>query len=616
MSLRFTGTYDELKAKLKDLSGQWRDLNPNQRQFRTPDGGVANWYPSTGSLTFQGNSPGVEQLQTAVTAILAGKRPPVQAAATSTTQDENVFAAGNDTAEPDSGPPTLEVLRNDFADSELIIGLVGPVGTELGKVRSILEDWLKKPGYEVCQLRVTQDVIPVIVSVSSDRGSEYDRLNQLMDAGNKARRSAGDNSVLALGIAGRINLLRGGADVLPQPQPPKRKAYIISSLKHPAEVARLREIYPEGFYLIGVHADEKRRFDYLTKDKDISPDKANDLIARDHDEHLDYGQKVAETFHLSDFFVRIDGQDDHLRHSLWRILELLFGNPYITPTFDEYAMFLAFAASLSSADLSRQIGAVVAIDDQVVATGANDCPKANGGRYWPRLNRGSHLVEDQEDGRDFKRGEDSNRAEQQKIIEDIVQRATSAGLPRENTERLRDELEGSRVRDLTEFGRVVHAEMDALLTCSRLRISTAGGKLYTTTFPCHNCAKHIVAAGIRRVVFIEPYQKSKAAEFHTDSIQVGFAEAEPSDDGVIVNFEPFVGVGPRRFFDLFSIRLGSGYPLKRKDKDGRVLQWDAAKARLRLQMVPTSYLRSERVASDLFLDAIRATESDDAARGE
>ncbi|MDN3612645.1 hypothetical protein QWZ16_23945 [Vibrio ostreicida] len=26
-------------------------------------------------------------------------------------------------------------------------------------------------------------------------------------------------------------------------------------------------------------------------------------------------------------------------------------------------------------------------------------------------------------------------------------------------------------------------------------------------FPCHNCAKHIVASGIKRVVYVEPYPK-------------------------------------------------------------------------------------------------------------
>ncbi len=73
---------------------------------------------------------------------------------------------------------------------------------------------------------------------------------------------------------------------------------------------------------------------------------------------------------------------------------------------------------------------------------------------------------------------------------------------------------------MTEFGRVVHAEMDALLSCNRAGIPTIGSTLYCTTLPCHNCAKHINASGITRVVYVEPYPKSRALDFHSESIQL------------------------------------------------------------------------------------------------
>ena len=60
------------------------------------------------------------------------------------------------------------------------------------------------------------------------------------------------------------------------------------------------------------------------------------------------------------------------------MVDLWFGNPFITPTFDEHAMFLAFSAALRSADLSRQVGAVITKDSQILSAGANDCPKAGG----------------------------------------------------------------------------------------------------------------------------------------------------------------------------------------------------------------------------------------------
>lgn len=254
---------------------------------------------------------------------------------------------------------------------------------------------------------------------------------------------------------------------------------------------------------------------------------------------------------------------------------------------------MAFTASLRSADLSRQVGAVVAKGDEILGTGANDCPKFGGGLYWPQLNPDSHEIEDKADGRDYKRGQDSNKIEQGKIIDGILEKATAQGI---DAEKLREVLEKSRVRDLTEYGRVVHAEMEALLSCARNNVSTREAHLFSTTFPCHNCAKHIIAAGITRVVFIEPYQKSKALEFHTDSISVGFKPAANT-----VHFEPFVGIGPRRFFDLFSVRLGAGYPLKRKDDDGLVIPWALSKtSTLRVQMLPGSYLDLEREAKAQF----------------
>ncbi len=154
------------------------------------------------------------------------------------------------------------------------------------------------------------------------------------------------------------------------------------------------------------------------------------------------------------------------------------------------------------------------------------------------------------------------------------------------------------MRDLTEYGRVVHAEMEALLSCARTGRSTVNATLYCTTFPCHNCAKHIVAAGIERVVYVEPYPKSKALEFHDDSI---VTSGESALDGRgLVRFDAFVGIGPRRFFDLFSMQLGSSYGLVRKDENGQKIEWPFEKSRLRIQMKPTSYLDNEAAAFKSF----------------
>lgn len=55
--------------------------------------------------------------------------------------------------------------------------------------------------------------------------------------------------------------------------------------------------------------------------------------------------------------------------------------------------------------------------------------------------------------------------------------------------------------------RTVHAEQNAIAVAAKNGISTDGGTLYSTVQPCFLCAKSIIAAGIRRVVFVEEYRK-------------------------------------------------------------------------------------------------------------
>lgn len=119
--------------------------------------------------------------------------------------------------------------------------------------------------------------------------------------------------------------------------------------------------------------------------------------------------------------------------------------------------------------------------------------------------------------------------------------------------------------DITEFGRAVHAEMAALLSCARRGVPTKMHSLYGTTFPCHNCTKHIVTAGISKVYFIEPYPKSRAEELHGDSISMNGEEAK-------VQFLPFVGIGPRRYVELFMLRDPFGNDVDRK-MEGVVVEW-------------------------------------------
>lgn len=364
-------------------------------------------------------------------------------------------------------------------------------------------------------------------------------------------------------------------------------------MKHPEEVQLLRKIYSHGFFLISVFSSEERRLACLKETKHIENEKAKKLIQRDADETIKHGQHTADTFHLSDFFINIDGDSDKLNNDIWRIIDLIFGSPYITPTFNEYAMYMAFSASLRSADLSRQVGAVVTNNSNILSTGANDIPQAGGGLYWPIYNHESKKVEDANNGRDYKIGIDSNVQEKQKIIENILENlplSLKDKLNHNELEELKEHLSKSKIKDITEYGRVVHAEMEALLACARNNISTINTILFCTTFPCHNCAKHIIASGVKKVVYIEPYPKSKAIDFHSDSIIM----KAPQNENKKVIFEAFVGVGPRSFFNLFSTNLGSGYAITRKNnKTGEVIDWKHQNASVRMPLLAVSYLDRE-----------------------
>lgn len=349
--MRFSGNLQDLKQKLRELEevGEWREINANQFQFRTKNRAVLNWYPSTGNITFQGAPSSANQLKPLVESLLISE----QAQANGEKAEQNVTPA-NIIAQLSKSEPAENAysLDNSYADSEIIIGLVGAIGTDLDEVSKVISDRLKLFKYDTEHIKISSDIIASIATIE-DSSSEYERIYSFMSAGNELRNQSGDNSILALGAAARINQCREKNQALP------RKAFIIKSLKHPAEVQRLRKIYSDGFFLVGVHADHGRRSSFLIKEKFMSDEQASRLIEKDADESESHGQHTRDTYHLSDFFINSDGNTDSLKNQVWRVLDLLFGKPYITPTFDEYAMFMAFSASLRSADLSRQVGAVL-----------------------------------------------------------------------------------------------------------------------------------------------------------------------------------------------------------------------------------------------------------------
>lgn len=55
---------------------------------------------------------------------------------------------------------------------------------------------------------------------------------------------------------------------------------------------------------------------------------------------------------------------------------------------------------------------------------------------------------------------------------------------------------------------VLHAEANAITKVARSNNSSEGATLYVTSSPCIECAKLIIQAGIKRVVYANPYRLS------------------------------------------------------------------------------------------------------------
>ncbi len=283
---------------------------------------------------------------------------------------------------------------------------------------------------------------------------------------------------------------------------------------------------------------------------------------------------------------------------LSRFFKAIFGCPYVTPTFQEYAMYMAHAASFSSSNLSRQVGAVITKNNSIIATGSNDFPKAFGGTYWPIFNEKTFEICDVRNGRDNARYDhdqecikpEYNKNEINKIknyIETKLDDELNSILEVNSDEKLKNTIKmklknivnDSGINDITEYTRSIHGEMDALMNCVRNGINTDKAIMYCTTHSCHNCARHILASGISKVVFIEPYPKSKALDIHNDSISYN----ESEEDKKLI-FRPFIGVGPRQYRNLFSMNLSSGYDQNRKNNS-----WSENNATPRVKIFDKSY---------------------------
>ena len=447
----------------------------------------------------------------------------------------------------------------------LVIGFVGAIGIPWDPIIRVFEESFRRFSYSTRLIKLSRLLDDLAYQpwkpLPDMRSLRY--YERRMDACDRLRSEVGLGSALAALAISRIRSHRRNGDTA------KACVYFLKSLKHPQEVEMLRHVYGDAFFLVGIalSEDERRKalFDSLSRSLGLAENSRADaerLIARDESDpsNRDYGQNVRDTYSMADVFIPANtGLNDTLIDTD-RFVDTIFASPFLTPRPYEEGMNFASNAAMRSAAAGRQVGAALIpeIGTPVVA-GVNEVPKPGGGQYWEG---------DLPDYRDFKMGQDPNPIYVRRVMEEVLQRLADnewlkeelcklsgpelLALAYKRSEMGESVLAGARASALIEFTRCLHAEQAAIINAARAGVSTEKSVMYTTTFPCHECAKMIIGAGIREVYYIEPFPKSLVDLLYGEMI-----DTSPSPQGLMaedeyrIPFYQFVGIAPRRYASFF-----------------------------------------------------------------
>lgn len=460
---------------------------------------------------------------------------------------------------------------------ELIIALVCPLGAPIEKLERAIRKELSAFAYDCESISVSDLLRNLDFWTPEPDGTERTRIEHRQNKALEFRRRGGPDALARAAIAAIRDRrrLRGRKD---PDRPASGCAYILRQLKHPKEVQLLRRVYGQSVVVIAGHAPEELRVRELA-DAMARRDGRAAAEGYEHDAtrliHIDekedrpnedeatLGQNTRDTYPLADFFVNLARSEDE---PVQRFIQLLFGHPFGTPTPDEMAMHQAYATALRSSDERRQVGAVIVsrskqgdskvVDADIIAAGMNEVPRRGGGFYW----EGGDFLDARDQG--LRRSTPVDREDRIKAdaLREIAARLKGADwlAPKyaalneaELSSELLTLLRRTQFMDISEFMRQVHAEMAALVDAAKRGVAVRNAEMYVTTYPCHGCAKHIIAAGIGRVIYLEPYPKSRAEMLHREEIVMD--PIDPSGVGDRVLFVPFTGVAPRQYARLFTM---------------------------------------------------------------
>lgn len=475
---------------------------------------------------------------------------------------------------------------------ELIVGIVARMGVDLSRVLTGLKSEAAKYNYKLVHIKVTKFLDRIDHKCDLKSNPIEERYKSYISCCNVIREKSNDKSIFSSLTMNAIALHR------PDTQSGEHRGvlYVVDQLKRKEEVAAFRTVYGDAFISLSCHSPLASRVKFM-KDKIIADhDETDDeekweteaisLISLDEAEENQFGQDVGATFPKADYILD-SSKSKTTTDGLERLFKIIFSDPSISPTFEEYGNNMAAQAAYRSIDLSRQVGAAIFDrDKKVVSLGSNEVPKAGGGTYW---------VNQKIDGRDQKRGYDINTIRKRSLVMDVVEKLKANNKLSDDlnssdisqlSELLLSEdvgiLSKSKILNILEYGRALHAEMNAITDAARSNTSTKNTTLFVTTFPCHNCAKHIVGAGIKRVFYLEPFTKSEVYRLYPDSIEIDPIRAVKKK----VQFKQFCGITKRRFH-YFAKE-------KSKDESGKSFPWNEAKSKCRIDTRPQEYARLEQ----------------------
>lgn len=385
----------------------------------------------------------------------------------------------------------------------LVIGLTGPLGSGVSTIshalkahdfqRVSMSDPIKQ---ELCKKEDLKEE-----ETLWDEKHLPDFRKKLQDIGNERR--AEDAAYWAKQAIESINV---NTDV------------VVDGIRNKAEVDEFRRCYPK-FFLVGVNAPTQLRRERLVNSKydgNLKSFERDDK--RDSDEDLDTGQQVEKCMLESDYVV-VNNSDygssqtqcDRLYDDLKDDLELMrnIDKPNVNkdfqrpPTLDETQMATAYAQSHASQCLKRHVGAVIVdTEGRALSLGYNENPIG----MQPCRTLYKYCFKDVDMDKKLEEMRNIHCPECGTKIESLHPPwdCPNADCPAN----LKRHFFPDRNMVLCT---AIHAEERAIRSLGDR--SATGGTIYSTTCPCFQCARYIVDAEIKRVVYVEAYPIKESIEF-------------------------------------------------------------------------------------------------------